>query len=40
MATILGLHHGHHGTACIVKDGKLIGALSLERLTRNNLSLG
>jgi carbamoyltransferase len=40
MAVILGMHHGHHGTVCIVKDGKLIGALSLERLTRNKFEFG
>ena len=34
MSIILRLHYGHHGSACIVKDGKLIAALSLERLTR------
>lgn len=42
MATILGLHYGHHGTACIVRDGKLIAALSHERLRKlnNGMHLG
>jgi len=40
MATILGLHYGHHGSACIVKDGKLIAALSSERLSREKFSYG
>jgi carbamoyltransferase len=31
---ILGLHFGHDGSACIVKDGKLITAISAERITR------
>jgi carbamoyltransferase len=40
MATILGLHYGHHGSACIVKDGKLVAALSSERLSRQKFSHG
>jgi len=42
MSVILGLHYGHHGTACIVKDGKLICAVSHEKLrqTRSGLHLG
>lgn len=32
---ILGLHYGHNGGACVVKDGKLVAALSTERLTGN-----
>lgn len=31
---ILGLNYGHDGSACIVKDGKLISAISSERITR------
>jgi len=38
--TVLGLHYGHHGSACIVRDGKLIGALSSERLSRHKFSHG
>lgn len=34
MATILGLHYGHHGTICLVKDGKLVGAVSTERIIK------
>jgi carbamoyltransferase len=33
MSVILGLHYGHDGSACIVKDGKLIYAISSERIT-------
>lgn len=40
MATILGLHYGHNGTACILKDGRLVVALSSERLTRHKFSHG
>lgn len=40
MSTILGLHYGHHGSACIVKDGRLVSALSLERLTRRKFDFG
>jgi len=40
MSTILGLHYGHNGTACILRDGKLIVALSSERLTRSKFSHG
>ena len=32
---ILGVHTGHDAAACIIKDGKLISAISTERLTRN-----
>jgi carbamoyltransferase len=31
---VLGLHYGHDGSACIVKDGKLVSAISSERVTR------
>ena len=40
MATILGLHYGHHGSMCIVKNGRLIAALSSERLSRQKFSHG
>ncbi len=40
MATILGLHHGHNGAACIVKDGRLVAALASERLSRQQKSHG
>lgn len=30
---ILGLHFGHDGSACIVRDGRLVSAISTERLT-------
>lgn len=32
-ATILGIHDGHNASACLVKDGRVIAALSEERLT-------
>lgn len=31
---ILGLNYAHDGSACIVKDGKLLCAISSERVTR------
>lgn len=34
MSTILGLNKHHDGSACIVKDGKVISAISTERLTK------
>ena len=34
MANILGLHLGHDGSACLVKDGRLECAISTERITR------
>lgn len=40
MAITLGLAYGHNGTACIVRDGKLVVALSSERLTRQKKSHG
>jgi carbamoyltransferase len=33
MVNILGLHFGHDGSACIVKDGRLVSAISSERIT-------
>ncbi len=33
MVNILGLHFGHDGSACIVRDGRLISAISTERIT-------
>lgn len=32
MATVLGLHYGHDGSCCVVKDGRLLAAMSTERL--------
>jgi len=40
MATVLGVHYSHHGSACIVRDGRLIAALSSERLSRQKASHG
>jgi len=42
MSLILGLHYGHHGTACLVRDGKILVALSHDRLrkTKTGLFLG
>lgn len=37
---ILGLHYGHDGSACVVKDGKLVSALSSERLSKNKKDHG
>jgi carbamoyltransferase len=34
MANILGLHYGHDGSACVVVDGKLVSAISSERLVK------
>lgn len=31
---ILGIHPGHNSTACLIKDGKIIAAISEERLLR------
>jgi carbamoyltransferase len=33
MVNILGLHFGHDGSACVVKDGRLVSAISSERIT-------
>ena len=33
MANILGLNFGHDGSVCLVKDGKLVSAVSTERIT-------
>jgi len=40
MAIVLGTSYGHNGSACIVKDGKLLVALSSERLSRHKASHG
>jgi carbamoyltransferase len=40
MSIIVGLHYGHHGSLCIVKDGELIAAVSSERLSRQKFSHG
>lgn len=37
---VLGLHYGHDGSACIVKDGKLISAIASERVTRKKKDAG
>ncbi len=37
---ILGLHMGHDGSACVVKNGRLVTALSSERITRQKKSGG
>jgi len=37
---ILGIHTGHNGAACLVKDGKLVAALASERLSRQQKSHG
>lgn len=34
MSVIIGLNFGHDGSVCLVKDGKLISAVSTERLTK------
>lgn len=31
---VLGLHYGHDGSACVIKNGKLVSAVSSERITR------
>ena len=33
MTNILGLNFGHDGSVCLVKDGKLVSAISTERIT-------
>jgi len=38
--TILGLHEGHCATAALMKDGKIVAAISEERLTRNKNEVG
>jgi carbamoyltransferase len=40
MSIVLGLHYGHHGSVCVIRDGKLIGAISSERLSRHKFSHG
>jgi carbamoyltransferase len=40
MAVVLGASYGHNGSACIVKDGKILVALSSERLSRHKASHG
>jgi len=40
MAIVLGTSYGHNGSACIVKDGKLLVALSSERLARHKACHG
>lgn len=37
---VLGLHYGHDGSACIVKDGKLLVAISSERITKKKKFIG
>jgi carbamoyltransferase len=40
MVNILGLHFGHDGSACIVKDGRLVSAISTERLNNTKKFYG
>lgn len=40
MPICLGIHTGHNGAACIVRDGKLVAALASERITRQRKSHG
>ena len=37
---ILGVTFGHDGSACVIKDGKLVSALSKERLVRIKKATG
>lgn len=37
---VLGLHTGHDGAACIVRDGRLVAALATERLSRQKKCFG
>lgn len=34
MSVVLGLNSGHDGSACIIKDGKILSAVGTERVTR------
>ena len=36
MSVILGLNFGHDGSVCIIKDGKLLSAISTERITKED----
>jgi carbamoyltransferase len=36
----LGLHYGHNGAACIVRDGRLVAAIASERISRCSKSHG
>lgn len=40
MSVVLGLHYGHGGSVCVVKNGKLIGAIASERLVGQKFSHG
>ena len=40
MKVILGLNWGHDGAAAIVRDGRLVAATSLERITRRKKDIG
>ena len=37
---ILGLHYGHDGAACIIKDGRLVSSISTERITKKKKASG
>lgn len=37
---VLGLEQGHNGTACLMKDGKILAVLSKERFSRKKNDLG
>ena len=34
MPLVLGIHHGHHASCALVRDGKLVAAIEQERVTR------
>lgn len=40
MKVVLGLNYGHDGAAAVVRDGRLVSAVSLERLSRRKKEAG
>lgn len=40
MSVVLGIHTGHDGAACIVRDGRLVAALAHERMLRQKKAFG
>ena len=40
MIYVLGIHDGHNGTAALLRDGQIVGAISEERLTRRKNEVG
>lgn len=40
MRVVLGLNYGHDGAAAVVRDGRLVSAVSLERITRRKKESG